>query len=133
MEENQPTDAGPGLPTIATIVYACLLLWAAIELGSRGNSGCDGGTCAIGLLLIPVYLVAYVLLLPATFWLQRPRRSIGGGIGAAVLTLLSLGIATSLSEPGGLAASSAMLLLLCGGATLIGIVLGFLTKLTAKK
>lgn len=131
MEENQPTSTGPGLPSLASIIYFCLLVWAVMEVSARGNGGCDGGTCAVGLLLVPVFLVGYALLLPAAFWIQRPGYA-WSGIAAALLTLLSMGIALSVLADGNLGKISAALLLFCGASTLVGIVAGFVRKVKAR-
>lgn len=133
MEENQPPTTSLSLPAIVAIVYFCLALLPACEgLNSKGSScsACE----AVSLLVVPVYLLAYALLLPAAFWLQRPQRSIEDGIGAIILALLSLGIALGIvdMDEGDLNTSDTALFV-CIGVTLVGIVVGFVLRLTAKK
>jgi drug/metabolite transporter (DMT)-like permease len=133
MEENQPTDTGPGLPTMVTIIYTCLALLPACEALSSKGSSCSACE-VVYLLVVPVYFLAYALLLPAAFWLQRPQRSIGGGIGVLLLTLLSLVIALGILDmnEGNMSAGNTALLL-CSGVTLVGIVLGFVLRLKPQK
>ena len=129
MEENQSPANGPSLPTIAAILYTGLALWSAYQmLPGQSSGGCDGGTCLLGLLIIPFYLLAYAMLLPAAFWLQRPR-TVGGGVGATLVTLLALGIALVLGESG----PAGTALLVCCWLTLAGLVLGFITRSSTKK
>lgn len=132
MEENQPNNSGPGLPGISAIIYLCLALLPACEALSSKGSSCSACE-VVDLLFVPVYLLAYALLLPAAFWIQRPGYA-WSGIGSALLVLLSMGIGLALLEgTGGLSKASAIMLVACGVVTLGGIVLGFRRKLQARK